>query len=263
MDEESFFDRIDRLLSPETPAEMGATFAAESTPYLGTGMDVGNFLMGIRNRDVSRAGISALAALLPFVGAGTLRRVGEGVAKKLKPSGIKSIKSRDFYLPVEFFDEEYPSLYGAEPVWDAMPDGRPLWPELDPRGNVRKKRHHTVEYTNPDQLDDYGYLPKTSEFDFFTYPGESVRRSRPGSLDQLEIFPEINLAVDIPDTGTKVGASGIRSLGRAAIEDYEKGVGGLYRVSELYGPRITGTRGHLAGTDDVHYMVLPRSFFFK
>ena len=66
MDEESFLDRIDRLLSPETPAEMGATLAAERTPYLGTGMDIGNFLMGLRNRDAVRTGAGALAALTSF-----------------------------------------------------------------------------------------------------------------------------------------------------------------------------------------------------
>ena len=105
MDEESFLDRIDRLLSPETPEEIARDFAMGAHPVTGTAMDAGNFLMGIRNRDIPRAGISALAALLPFIGAGTLRRVGEGAARKFigkqppqvgrlgsegRPRGIKS-----------------------------------------------------------------------------------------------------------------------------------------------------------------------------
>ncbi len=253
MDEESFLDRIDRLLSPETPEEIARDFAMGAHPVTGTAMDAGNFLMGIRNRDVPRAGISALAALLPFIGAGTLRRVGEGVAKKLKkPNRIKSIESENYYDPASRTPDE---LKLAEELGFYRPGMADTF---------TGEREHFVRYLDPRHGE--------AEFSFSTFPSEYVDVTKPGS-NQLEMFPEVGLEVTIPTgqfypknlLGSKwdrasVGASGIRSLGRAAIEDYEKGIGGLHRVSKLYGPRVTGAINRNRGT---HYTVLPRSFFFK
>jgi len=293
MDEESFLDRIDRLLSPETPEEIARDFAMGAHPVTGTAMDAGNFLMGIRNRDVPRAGISALAALLPFVGAGTLRRVGEGAARKFigkqppqvkRPRGIKSIRSDARESPWD------PDPYAEFNFWDDY-DSYPL--------DMRPYRHNV---TYLDSGNRPGGWPRESEFEFYTKPthvgDEYVRRTRRGS-DQLEMFPEVDLEVEIPPTHTSVGRSGIRSLGRAVIEDFEKTHQGLLNVGSLSGVRVTGTRGTgNLSTDKIismlpekirrtmpnavnqqeqfsswmeevaipyieHNMSLPRSFFFK
>jgi len=308
MDEESFLDRIDRLLSPETPEEIARDFAMGAHPVTGTAMDAGNFLMGIRNRDVPRAGISALAALLPFIGAGTLRRVGEGAARKFigkqppqvgklgskRPRGIKSIRS-------DARESQFRS-YGAErSPWDPDPyEEFNFWDDYDSYPLDMRPYRHNVTYLDPGSRP--GGWPRESEFEFYTQPthvgGEYVRRTRRGS-DQLEMFPEVDLAVEIPPTYTSVGRSGIRSLGRAVIEDFEKTHQGLLNVGSLSGVRATGTRGtgrlstdkiismlpeeirktmpnpmnqqdqFFSWMDDVaipyvqHTMSLPRSFFFK
>lgn len=92
---------------------------------------------------------------------------------------------------------------------------------------------------------------------------------------------EVDLAISIPhgvrlpdrpsSVKDMIGGRGLRSLGRAVIEDFEK-VRPL-RVKELLGFRVTGTHGSRydkfpsdLGRDmgePYHLMRLPRSFFFK
>jgi len=219
MDEESFLDRIDRLLSPETPAEMGATFAAESTPYLGTGMDIGNFLMGLRNRDAPRAGISAVAALLPFVGAGTLRKVGGAVSDRLSKPKVKVTGNEIINMGTDSL------RYTTIPEINLSVGAKTFPQGYDPR---------------------YG----------------TVVEDLKTPLDQLDLFPTVDLDVNVglnSPLQNMLGRSGIRSLGRAVIEDAEKAMPGR-KVGHLVGERITGVHA-----DDLeeHIMRLPRSFFFK
>tara|TARA_R100001082_G_scaffold109119_1_gene85637 strand:+ start:279 stop:1649 length:1371 start_codon:yes stop_codon:yes gene_type:complete len=230
MDEESFLDRIDRLLSPETPAEMGATFAAESTPYLGTGMDVGNFLMGLRNRDAVRTGAGALAALLPFVGAGTLRKVGGAVSDRLsKPKvKIKGVGRHSKQLRSEPYSQpEMLSVYTDHP-------------------------ERATDFLVGASAHPQGYDPRYAR----------VVEDLKTPLDQLDLFPTVDLNVDVglnAPVRNMLGRSGIKSLGRAVIEDAEKAMPGR-RVGHLFGERVTGSHA-----DDLeeHIMRLPRSFFFK
>lgn len=87
---------------------------------------------------------------------------------------------------------------------------------------------------------------------------------------------EVDLAITIPpdrqhSVKDMIGGRGLRSLGRAVIEDFEK-VRPL-RVKDLLGFRVTGTHGSRydkfpsdLGRDmgePYHLMRLPRSFFFK
>ena len=219
MDEESFLDRIDRLLSPETPAEMGATFAAESTPYLGTGMDIGNFLMGLRNRDAPRAGISAVAALLPFVGAGTLRKVGGAVSDRLSKPKVKVTGNEIINMGTDSL------RYTTIPEINLSVGAKTFPQGYDPR---------------------YG----------------TVVEDLKTPLDQLDLFPTVDLDVNVglnSPLQNMLGRSGIRSLGRAVIEDAEKAVPGR-RVGHLFGERQTGVH---ANDLEKHIMRLPRSFFFK
>tara|TARA_R100001129_G_C5272949_1_gene234667 strand:+ start:11 stop:1051 length:1041 start_codon:yes stop_codon:yes gene_type:complete len=81
-------------------------------------------------------------------------------------------------------------------------------------------------------------------------------------LDQLDLFPTVDLDVNVglnSPLQNMLGRSGIRSLGRAVIEDAEKAMPGR-KVGHLVGERITGVHA-----DDLeeHIMRLPRSFFFK
>jgi len=219
MDEESFLDRIDRLLSPETPAEMGATLAAERTPYLGTGMDVGNFLMGLRNKDAPRAGISAVAALLPFVGAGTLRKVGGAVSDRLSKPKVKVTGNEIINMGTDSL------RYTIIPEINLSVGAKTFPQGYDPR---------------------YG----------------TVVEDLKTPLDQLDLFPTVDLNVDVglnAPLQNMLGRSGIRSLGRAVIEDAEKAMPGR-RVGHLFGERVTGSHA-----DDLekHITRLPRSFFFK
>ena len=231
MDEESFLDRIDRLLSPETPAEMGATFAAESTPYLGTGMDIGNFLMGLRNRDAPRAGAGALAALLPFIGAATIKRLGEAAAKKIKRPKAKFL--------------------GAKPyteVYDKNPG------QLDDR--MRRQRYYPIDGKTDVWI---AVEPRELDFNATVYP-ELIEET-----GQLDLFPRVELSLEATNYSNprNIGHRGIRGLGRAVIEDFEKAHAGLYRVAEIAGDRATGVHGSNFGGNLTHRMRLPRSFFFK
>tara|TARA_Y100001951_G_scaffold99794_1_gene102272 strand:- start:212 stop:1690 length:1479 start_codon:yes stop_codon:yes gene_type:complete len=268
MDEESFLDRIDRLLSPETPAEMGATFAAESTPYLGTGMDIGNFLMGLRNRDAPRAGISALAALLPFVGAGTLRKVGGAVSDKLSKPKAK-------FLGVQPIDE---IVHQRFPMTDP---GR----LLDESDRMRRARYYPIggmtqvrAAIEPRELDFTTHLhpelifdssPLRQSLENISAPHQAVLRQlakkrQAETAGQLDLFPEVDLWAEIADLDqpakNRLGRSGIRSLGRAVIEDFEKAHAGTKRVAGFSGVRETGV--HADDVED-YIMTLPRSFFFK
>jgi hypothetical protein len=78
------------------------------------------------------------------------------------------------------------------------------------------------------------------------------------------LFPEVDLWTEITDfdqpAKDRLGRSGIRSLGRAVIEDFEKAHAGTKRVAGFSGVRETGV--HADDLED-HIMRLPRSFFFK
>tara|TARA_R100000234_G_scaffold59339_1_gene35895 strand:- start:367 stop:1788 length:1422 start_codon:yes stop_codon:yes gene_type:complete len=247
MDEESFLDRIDRLLSPETPAEMGATLAAERTPYLGTGMDIGNFLMGLRNRDAVRTGAGALAALLPFVGAGTLRKVGGAVSDKLsKPKakflGIKPTYEIQDDLAIRMGSQGGPRLFHADPG------------QLDDR--MRRARYYPIGGEAKVQV---AIEPRELDLETTFYP-ELIEET-----GQLDLFPRVQLVAEAMNLSKprNIGHRGIRSLGRAVIEDFEKAHAGLYRAAGIAGDRATGVHAADFLHGYPHEMKLPRSFFFK
>ena len=232
MDEESFLDRIDRLLSPETPEEIARDFAMGAHPITGTAMDVGNFLMGLRNRDAVRTGAGALAALLPFVGAGTLRKIGGAVSDRLSKPKVKvtGVGRHGSSMPRE------PYSTGQQEILSVYTDH----PERPTDFLVGVSAHPQ------------GYDPRYARVD------EDLKTP----LDQLDLFPTVDLNVDVGlRSGLKdmLGHSGIRGLGRAVIEDVEKAMPGR-RVGHLVGERITGVH---ANDLEEYVMRLPRSFFFK
>ena len=76
--------RVERFLEPETPEEMGGLLAASITEPAGTAIDLADFAIGFRERDLPRMGWATAGAALPFVGAagikGLLRRRGAKAA---------------------------------------------------------------------------------------------------------------------------------------------------------------------------------------
>jgi hypothetical protein len=105
MDEDDFFDRINRILRPEGAAEMGAFLGASMLPGIGEGIDVADILMGLRERDAQRIGFGALGLALPFVAGGTLRRIAGkgGSGMDTPPSTVPKTLPKDD-LPDGFGD---------------------------------------------------------------------------------------------------------------------------------------------------------------
>ena len=97
MDEDDFFDRINRILRPEGAAEMGAFLGASMLPGIGEGIDVADILMGLRERDAQRIGFGALGLALPFVAGGTLRRIAGkgGSGMDTPPSTVPKTPPKD------------------------------------------------------------------------------------------------------------------------------------------------------------------------
>ena len=71
------------LLEPETPAEFGGLIGASLIPGVGEAIDVADFAAGLQDRDLSRMGWATGGLLLPLVAGSTLRKVGQGVAKRV------------------------------------------------------------------------------------------------------------------------------------------------------------------------------------
>jgi hypothetical protein len=71
--------RVEEFLEPETPAEMGGLLGASVMEPAGTAIDVADFAIGFRDRDLPRMGWAAGGAALPFVAGSTMRKVlGKG-----------------------------------------------------------------------------------------------------------------------------------------------------------------------------------------
>jgi hypothetical protein len=217
-------DLLDRLVNPEDMGGTAALLGASLTPGVSTAVDAASALNAIRNRDALGLGISALG-LLPFVSGTTIRTggkaAGKGIRSLLDIQDVHRATVRD--KPYRTFADEYFSVIADS---EAGRVDFPFMVRRVPRG------YHPH----------YGYaiVPKEKQFD---------------------LFPLVDLEVTIPPwTGLEdsVGRGGIRSIGRAVIEDFDKATGGAYRVGDLIGDRITGVhRGR------EHVMKLPRSFFFK
>ena len=69
-------------LEPDTAAGMGGLLGASMVPGIGEAIDVADFAAGLQDRDPARMAWATGGLLLPFVAGSTLRKVGQGVAKK-------------------------------------------------------------------------------------------------------------------------------------------------------------------------------------
>ena len=81
-DAPSTWQRIRGLLEPETGRGTAGLVGASLVPGVGEAIDAADFAAGFQDRDLSRMGWAAGGLLFPFVAGSTLRKVGEGVAKK-------------------------------------------------------------------------------------------------------------------------------------------------------------------------------------
>jgi hypothetical protein len=70
------------LLEPETGRGTAGLIGASLVPGVGEAIDVADFAAGLQDRDLARMGWATGGLLLPFVAGSTLRKVGQGVAKK-------------------------------------------------------------------------------------------------------------------------------------------------------------------------------------
>tara|TARA_Y100001970_G_C14216613_1_gene850054 strand:- start:54 stop:2021 length:1968 start_codon:yes stop_codon:yes gene_type:complete len=114
MDEDDFFDRINRILRPEGAAEMGAFLGASMLPGIGESIDVADILMGLRERDAQRIGFGALGLALPFVAGGTLRRIAGGSGMDTPPSTVPKTPPKDDLPDGPFSEEELLSMTVAD-----------------------------------------------------------------------------------------------------------------------------------------------------
>ena len=217
-------DLLDRLVNPEGMSGTAALLGASMTPGVSTAVDAASALNAIRNRDALGLGISALG-LLPFI-SGTMIRTGgkaagKGIRSLVDIQDVRRATVRD--NPYRKFDDEY---FGVIADSEAGRVDFPIMVRRVPRGY--------------DPYHGYPIVPKEK---------------------QLDLFPLVDLEVVIPtSTGLEdlVGRGGIRSIGRAVIEDFDKATGGAYRVGDLIGDRVTGVHSNRE-----HVMKLPRSFFFR
>tara|TARA_R110000737_G_scaffold126213_1_gene158806 strand:+ start:963 stop:1910 length:948 start_codon:yes stop_codon:yes gene_type:complete len=78
---------VERFLEPETPAEMAGLLGASVAEPYGTAIDLADFAIGVRDRDLPRMGLAAVGAVTPLVGAagikGLLRGKGAKAADEL------------------------------------------------------------------------------------------------------------------------------------------------------------------------------------
>jgi hypothetical protein len=70
------------LLEPQTGKATAGLVGASLVPGVGEAIDVADFAAGLQDRDLGRMGWATGGLLLPFVAGSTLRKVGQGVAKK-------------------------------------------------------------------------------------------------------------------------------------------------------------------------------------
>lgn len=70
--EDDLLDRLDRMLMPESGAQMAGLVGASMLPGVGTAIDIADIGFGIRNRDPLRAGLGLVGLALPFVSGRTL-----------------------------------------------------------------------------------------------------------------------------------------------------------------------------------------------
>ena len=72
---QNIWDAVQRFLNPETPAETAAVVGTSMIEPAGTIMDATDLYIGLRDRDLPRAGFAGAGLLLPMV-SGRLMREG-------------------------------------------------------------------------------------------------------------------------------------------------------------------------------------------
>ena len=153
MDEDDFFDRINRILRPEGAAEMGAFLGASMLPGIGEGIDVADILMGLRERDAQRIGFGALGLALPFVAGGTLRRIAGGSGMDTPPSTVPKTPPKDdlpdgFGVHVDPLPDIDPQ-FKEEDVFAAIGDSSrppdPLWDLIEESDEARMQAAKLVD----------------------------------------------------------------------------------------------------------------------
>lgn len=153
MDEDDFFDRINRILRPEGAAEMGAFLGASMLPGIGESIDVADILMGLRERDAQRIGFGALGLALPFVAGGTLRRIAGGSGMDTPPSTVPKTPPKDdlpdgFGVHVDPLPDIDPQ-FKEEDVFAAIGDSSrppdPLWDLLEESDEARMQAAKLVD----------------------------------------------------------------------------------------------------------------------
>lgn len=226
-------DLLDRLVNPQGAGGTAALLGASMTPGVSTAVDAASALNAIRNRDALGLGISALG-LLPFI-SGTMIRTGGKAAGK----GIRSL--------VDIQDVRRTTV-GNNP-YSTVGDWSFDYSHNEPFSVIADLGADRVDFPFYVRRVPRGYHP------YHGYDAINLKE------EQLDLFPLVDLEVNIPTrTGLQdlVGRGGIRSIGRAVIEDFEKATGGAYRVGDLIGDRVTGVHARRG-----HVMKLPRNFFFK
>jgi len=154
MDEDDFFDRINRILRPEGAAEMGAFLGASMLPGIGEGIDVADILMGLRERDAQRIGFGALGLALPFVAGGTLRRIAGGSGMDTPPSTVPKTPPKDdlpdgFGVHVDPLPDTFDPQFKEEDVFAAIGDSSrppdPLWDLIEESDEARMQAAKLVD----------------------------------------------------------------------------------------------------------------------
>ena len=117
----NLWQRIRRLLEPESGAETAGLIGASMMPGVGEAIDIADIAAGIQDRDLGRIGLGAVGLALPFIsgrtikGARDLARAG-GVPP---PPSVKGLEALDNSRLEKFFlDTQQGKATGSQ--WQAM-----------------------------------------------------------------------------------------------------------------------------------------------